>query len=86
MLQQLSSLLSGISKVASTMTSLSGEINFQKSVDEKTGVLELKQQLNATLSRAVFGVATSVKLLEEYSFFWNTDPNTFLEKFLNYTW
>jgi len=68
------------------MTSLSGEINFQKSVDEKTGVLELKQQLNATLSRAVFGVATSVKLLEEYSFFWNTDPNIFLEKFLNYTW
>ncbi len=86
MIQQFSTLLFGICKVASSMTSFSGEINFQTSVEENDNVLALQQELNSALSTAVAGVTDSVQSLEKYNFLWNTDPNTYLHNFLHYTW
>ncbi len=86
MLQQFSTLLFSVSKVASSMTSLSGEIKFQTSVEENVNVLALQQELNTALSTAVAGLADSVQSLEKYDFLWNTDPNTYLHDFLNFTW
>ena len=68
------------------MTSFSGEINFQTSVEENDNVLALQQELNSALSTAVAGVTDSVQSLEKYNFLWNTDPNTYLHNFLHYTW
>ncbi len=86
MLQQFSTLLSGILKVANSMTPLSGQINFQTSVEENANVIALQQELNTALANAIAGVTDSVQSLEQYNFLWNTDPNTFLHNFLHYTW
>ena len=82
MVQQFEVLVAGISRVASSMTSLSNQIQFQVSVDENPTVIALRQELNSTISNAVTGVTTSVTVLEQYSFIWNTDPNVYLHNFL----
>lgn len=68
------------------MTPLSGQINFQTSVEENPNVLALQQELNTALANAIAGVTDSVQSLEQYNFLWNTDPNTYLHNFLHYTW
>lgn len=86
MVRQFGILLAGVTKVASSVTSLSGQTNFQKSVDENATVLALYHDLNAILSSAVTGVSNAIQTLEHYSFLWNTDPNTYLHNFLHHTW
>ena len=84
-MQQFSVLMTGVAKVASSMTPLSKEIQFQFSVDNNTVVMTLQQDLNTTVSNAVMGVSESVQSLEQYSFLWNTDPNMYLHNFLHHT-
>ena len=84
-MQQFALLMTGVSKVASSMVPLSKEIQFQRSVDSNTSVMTLQQDLNNTVSNAVAGVSSAAQSLEQYSFLWNTDPNVYLHNFLHHT-
>ena len=84
MLQQFAVLLAGVTKIAGSMTSLCGQVQFQNSVDENGAVVALRQELSAALTSAVNCVTQSVLTLEQYNFLWNTDPNTYLHNFLHH--
>lgn len=83
-LQQFSSLMIGITKIASHINSLSGAVHFQNEVDSNESIAAIQEEIISKISTSVAGMSKSSQNLEQYCFLWETDPDIFLDSFIQY--
>ena len=81
-LQQFSSLVIGITRIASFMNSLSGAVQFQQEIDSNASITSMQEELISKISGSVIAMTKSVQNMDQYRFLWETDPDVFLYSFI----
>ena len=83
-LQQFSSLMIGITKIASHINSLSGTVQFQNEVDANESITTIQEEIISRISNSVSGMTKAAQQLEQFSFLWETDHEIFLAAFIQF--